>query len=258
MAGLIGAEARRTFLQYRRYPFESVSSMVVLVMIFLGLFLGASYLAGVPIRGPHLSAVVLGYVIWTVAMAAVSDMGFELQNEAQNGTLEQVFLTPQSTGLIMLVRDAVSVVFFLVPMAVILVVLALLTGARLVVSPLDLVPLALCLITAWGLGLVVAAGAVLLKRLNQVLNLLQFLLLFVIMAPIAQLPGAWHAVAAVLPLEGAVGLLNHLMVPGPIGPGSGALLLEAAINAALWLAAGAWLFARADGLARSRGILAHY
>jgi ABC-2 type transport system permease protein len=257
MAGLIGAEARRIFIQTRRYPFEFASSMVVLVVVFLGLFLGASYLAGVPIRGPHLSEVVLGYVVWTVAMSAVSDMGFDLQNEAQNGTLEQVFLTPRHPGLTMLVRDAVAVAFFLVPMAVVLTVLVVITGARFTLSAFDLVPFGLALLTAWGLGLVVASAAILVKRMNQVLNLLQFALLFVIMAPIAQLTGLWHVVATVLPLEPAVGLLDHLMVPGS-GPSTAVLLLEAAINAALWMAGGALLFSRADRLARARGILAHY
>jgi len=257
MTGLLGAEVRRIFIQTRRYPFEFASGTIVLVMVFLGLFVGASYLAGVPIRGPHLSDVVLGYMAWMLAMTATSDMGFDLQNEAQNGTLEQLFLTPRPTGLVMLVRDVVSVTFYMVPMAVVLVVVVLVTGARFTVSPLDLVPTALALATAWGLGLVIASGAILFKRMNQVLNLVQFLLLFVVMAPIAQLGGMWHVAATILPLSPSVGLLDHLTIPGG-GAGTAVLLIEACANAALWLGAGLWLFARADRLARDRAILAHY
>jgi ABC-2 type transport system permease protein len=256
MAGLVAAEVRRIFLQTRRYPTELASSAVVLVLVFLGLFLGASYLAGVPIKGPHLSMVVLGYMVWAVSLAAVSDMGYELQNEAQNGTLEQVFLTPRRPGLIMLVRDAVNVLFFLVPMVVIVTVLIWVTGARFTLSPLDLVPALLALVSAWGLSLCVASAAILVKRMNQALNLLQFLLLFVIMAPIAGLAGLWHLATTLLPLAAAVGLLDHLMVGA--GATTPVLLAEAVANAALWLGGGLLLFGRADRLARERGILAHY
>jgi ABC-2 type transport system permease protein len=256
VASLIGAEMRRIFVQTRRYPTEFASSTIVLFLVFLGLFLGASYLSGVAIHGPHLSMVVLGYLVWMLSLTATGDMGFELQNEAQNGTLEQVFLTPRPTGLIMLVRDAVSVAFYLIPMAAVLTLLLLVTGARLAVSPADAVPAALAILSAWGMGLVVASGAILFKRMNQALNLLQFLLLFVIMAPIARLSGLWHVAATALPLAAAVGLLDHLMVGG--GPSTAVLMGEAAANAAVWLAGGLWLFSRADRLARERGILAHY
>lgn len=201
---------------------------------------------------------VLGYVIWALTMAGCGEMGFSLQNEAQNGTLEQLFLSPWETAGIMLVRAFMGILAFLLPLAVILGVLLAITGVRFTVSAADLLPMALALVTAWGLGLVVAVAAVLFKRMGQVLNMLQFVMIFVIMAPIAEMPGFGHVLATVLPLTASVGLLDHLMVAHLSGGVPWTLVLEAALNALLYLGGGLWLFRRADAVARVRGILAHY
>lgn len=242
----------------RRYPMETISSMVVLVLVFLALLLGASYLSGSPVHGARLSSVVLGHVIWALAMAATGEMGFSLQNEAQNGTLEQLFLSPWETSRIMLVRAFMGIAAFLLPLAVILGALLVITGVHFTLSLADLVPMGLALVTAWGLGLVVAVAAVLFKRMGQILNMLQFVLIFVIMAPIPAMPGFGHVLATVLPLTASVGLLDHLMVAHAAGGTVWILLAEAGLNALLYLGGGLWLFSRADALARTRGILAHY
>lgn len=255
---LLGAEVRRQWIELRRYPMETISSIVVLLLVFLALLLGARYLSGSPIQGTRLSSVVLGYVIWALSMSATGEMGFSLQNEAQNGTLEQLFLSPHATPWMMLVRAFMGITVFVLPLVVILSVLIAITGVHFTFSAADLMPMGMALVTAWGLGLLVAVAAVLFKRMGQVLNMLQFVLIFVIMAPIAQMTGFGHVLATVLPLTASVGLLDHLMV-AHAGTGSAWLLFaEAGLNAVLYLGGGLWLFSRADAVARSRGILAHY
>jgi ABC-2 type transport system permease protein len=255
---LLAAELRRSLIEARRYPMETIASVVVLILVFLGLLLGATYLSGTVPHGGRLSVVVVGYVVWSLSLYALSEMGYSIQNEAQNGTLEQLFLSPWSAGMLMLARAVVGMVLYLAPLLVILAALLAVTRVSLTLSPLDALPAALAVVTAWGLGLVVATAAMLFRRMGQLLNLFQFVLLFVIMAPVGQLPGAWHLVAVAAPLTAAVGLLDHLMVAHMNAVGTGALVAESLANAALYLGGGLWLFSRADRLARARGILGHY
>lgn len=239
-----------------RYPLDTISAMVTLFMLFVGLFYGARYITQSPVGGGRLDTVVLGYAVWMLMMAATSDMGWQIQNEAQNGTLEQVMLVPWSSRLVFLVRGVMAIAAFLVPCALIIVGLIALTHAHFVWTPVALVPTALVLATAWGLGLLVASLGLLIKRVGQMMQIIQFLLLFLIIAPLATLAGTvWHMVAMVVPLTAQVTLLRDLLNGAPV---SHWVWVEALVNFGVTMALGLWLFGGADRLARRRGILGHY
>lgn len=257
MRTLFVAEWRRTVVQLLRYPSELASEAVVLFVVFAGLFFGAQYISSGPIAGGRLSTVVLGYGVWMLMMSATGEMGWSIQAEAQNGTLEQVMLAPWPPVVVFLARALTAVLTALVPQAVIIAALIFLTGASFVLSPLAVVPILFAIVGSWGLGLIVAAGALVLKRVTQLLQVIQFGLLFLIVAPLSEIPGvAGHAIASVVPFSAAVAVL-HASLSGGAGP-SPALWIEAAVNTALVFAAGIFLFRRADILARARGILGHY
>lgn len=257
MTGLFVAEWRRTVVQILRYPGELASEGVVLFAVFAGLFFGARYIGSGPISGSHLSASVLGYGVWMLVMSATGEMGWSIQTEAQNGTLEQVMLVPWRPVSVFLMRALAAVLTGLVPEVVVIAALILLTGASFTFSALALVPVVLAMLAAWGLGLVVAAAALVLKRVSQLLQVIQFVLLFLMLAPLSDLPGAvGHVVASVVPFSAVVATLQ-MTLNGGAGP-SAALWIEAALNTALIFAFGLALFQRADVLARRQGILGHY
>lgn len=256
MTSLVVAEWRRMVVEAVRYPLDTISSTATLFLVFLGLFYGARYITQSPIGSGRLDTVVLGYAVWMLMMAATSDMGWSIQNEAQNGTLEQVMLVPWSSRLVFLVRGIMAIAAFLIPAAAVIVGLVLVTHVHLVWTPLALAPAIMVLGTSWGLGLLVAGAGLLIKRVGQVLQIVQFLLLFVIIAPVASLAGtAWHVAAMVVPLTAQVALLRDLLNGTAI---SHWVWYEASVNLVLSMAAGWWLFGAADRLARRRGILGHY
>lgn len=254
--GLLIAEWRRMVVEAVRYPLDTISAMVTMFMLFVGLFYGARYITQSPVGGGRLDTVVLGYAVWMLMMAATSDMGWQIQNEAQNGTLEQVMLVPWSSRLVFLVRGVMAIAAFLVPCALIIVGLITLTHVHFVWTPVALVPAALVLATAWGLGLVVASLGLLIKRVGQMMQIFQFLLLFLIIAPLATLAGTvWHVAAMVVPLTAQVTLLRELLNGASV---SHWVWIEALVNFGVTMALGLWLFGGADRLARRRGILGHY
>lgn len=258
MHHVLMAEWRREWVQLRRYPTEMLSELIVIVIVFYGLFLGASYMAGTSAFGHRLNDIIVGYTLWTLSMTSVGTMGWSIANEAQNGTLEQVFLSPAGMRWILLCRNAATVVISLVFTTATLFAVMAITGRWLVLSPLDIVPGLLMIASASGVGFLVASVTILMKRSNQLLNLLQFVLLFLIMAPTANLAGVWRWVAITAPFSPVVALLRSMMSGQSGGLFAGNWFWWSLVNAALWLGLGLLVFGAALRRAKARGSLGHY
>ncbi len=258
MLHALRAEWRREWVQLRRYPTEMLSELVVIVLVFYGLFLGASFMAGRAILGGRLSDIIVGYALWTLSLMSVGTMGWTISNEAQNGTLEQVFLSPYGAAIILLLRNMASVVISLLFTVLTLFSVMAITGHYLFVSPWDIIPGLLMIASATGLGYLVASVTILMKRSQQLLNLLQFILLFLIMSPTATLNGPWRWLAIVAPFSPVVALLRSMMMQGAALIGTGNWLLWSVVNAVLWLLVGLLVFGWAQKKARRRGNLSHY
>lgn len=256
IGGLLLAEWWRTIIDTVRYPLETISSMITLFLVFAGLFYGATYITHSPIGSGRLTTVVVGYAVWMAMMAATGDLGWSIQNEAQNGTLEQVMLVPWPALVVFLVRAFMAIIAFLIPMAAVLAGLLALTHIQLLWRWAAILPFAWALGSAWGLGLMVAAVALLFKRIGQVLNIIQFGLLFVILAPVTKFPG-WggQLLSFVTPFSAQVALLRETLSQGSIG---GEIWIESGGNFVLMATIGILLFIWANRTARKRGILGHY
>ena len=130
LTAIVVGEWRRMVINLVRYPLETVSAMVTMFLVFAGLFYGASYITQSPIGSGRLAGVVLGYAVWILMMAATGDMGWSIQNEAQNGTLEQVMLLPWPSVVVFLVRAMMAIVGFIIPMLVVVAGLLFITGVE--------------------------------------------------------------------------------------------------------------------------------
>nr|MCU0538209.1 hypothetical protein [Hydrococcus sp. Prado102] len=106
MFELFMAELQLSWIQFRRYPLEALSLIVVTTAIFFGLFLSTRYLVGNTLQlGERLDSVVIGYVLWTLVLYILGDIGGGLQIEAQTGTLEQLFLSRFGAIKVFLMRS---------------------------------------------------------------------------------------------------------------------------------------------------------
>ena len=252
------AEFRREWLLFRRYPTELISQIVIVVIAFYGLFLGASYVAGSHVVGNRLDSVIVGYLLWTLAMGAVGSMGWDIMNEAQNGTLEQVMISSLGLSRILLLRSIVMFLYNILFTFVVLFLIMWMTHRHLSVSIVELIPFGLAMASAIGIGYCVASVTILFKRSNQFLGLLQFVLLFLVMTPFASLPGWGQAIAVFVPIAPMNALLKQMMIErfGLIGPHH--WLLWSVVNAVLWVGLGMVVFTTASKRARRKGILGHY
>ena len=257
MLDLFAAEVRRTWLLARRYPLDFLSGMAMLVITFYAIFLGASYLSGPTAQfGTELDSLIVGYCLWSIARFSVNGIAVGLQTEAMTGTLEQVFLSPFGGLRVILTRAVAGLGINLAVTAALLVVLTALTGHRLSFPPALVLPLAMVPLASYGLGLLLATTALLAKRAGGFLRLSQFLLLFLVMAPIETFAGSARALGYFLPVAPAAAMLRDLMTRDlPFDPAGFSLALA---NGLGYLLVGLLVFRLAERQARDRGLLGQY
>src|SRR5699024_977821 len=92
------AELRRSMIEFKRYPTEFLSQVFLVVLIFYGIFLGGTYIKGGEIMADRLSIVIISYMMWLLVLEAIGSMGYTISEEAKNGNLEQIFLSPLEIG----------------------------------------------------------------------------------------------------------------------------------------------------------------
>jgi ABC-2 type transport system permease protein len=257
MLELFLAEFRRSWIQFIRYPVEAIGGIVITTSIFYGLFLSARYIAGPSLQfGDRLDAIVVGYTLWSLVLFIMTDIAGGLQYEAQTGTLEQLFLSPFGAPMVFVMRAFASLVLRLAVILSILLIIMALTGSRLAFPPTLLLPLLTVLLGAYGLAFMMGSLALLLKRVQQLLGIFQFALLFLMATPTETWAGSLQVVRWLLPMTAGAGLLRDLMARGE------ALNLAqfslALLNGIGYFTVGLLIFRFAEREAKRRGMVGGY
>lgn len=251
------AELKREWILLRRYAAEAISGVIGLIVVFYGLFLSAKYVAGPTAQlGDRLDAIVIGYVLWSLMLFISGDIAGDLQREAQTGTLEQILLSPYRASQLFLIRALASLTIHLTLNLVILLAIMALTGSRLTFSPLALLPLGCILLAAYGLALGIGSVALLIKRVQQLLGIVQFGLLFLLTVPIESWSGSARWLGVLLPMTPGAGLLRAVMARGEGLELSQCLIAIA--NGVVYFGLGILLFRWAEQAAKRQGKLAGY
>lgn len=257
MIELFLAELKRSWIQLKRYPTEAISGIIIFAAVFYGLFLSAKYVAGPGLQlGDRLDSVIVGYVLWTLATFILADIAGNLQTEAQTGTLEQLFISPFEMRRVLLFRAIANLLiqFFLI--AAILFIIMALTG-RWLAFPVTLIfPLVTLILAGYGLSFALGSLALILKRVQQLLGISQFVLLFLLTVPTETWDSSVKALGYILPMSISAGLLRDVMARQQ------ALDLPmlgiAALNGVAYFAIGLFLFRWAERETKRRGKLGGY
>lgn len=252
------AEGRRVFAVARRYPLQTFSGMVTIMVIFIALLTGARYLAGTTTIGQsRQGSLVVGLVLWNVLILSLSEISRGIQNEAQIGTLEHLFLASQSLLRVMLLRAFVSQILFLAVNSVILAILALTSRTTLAISPVIVLPLLAALLATNGIGLALGALALLWKRIGAALGLVQFLVVSMVVPPFEQiLPKFLLPWTNLVPLAPAARALRGVMATqATLGTAEIAIILA---NGFIYFAVGVFIFRLGEKMVRQHSSLAGY
>lgn len=257
MFELFLAEFKRSWIQFTRYSTEAIGGVIITTAVFYGLFLSARYIAGPGLQfGNRLDAIIVGYVLWTLVLFIMADIAGGLQYEAQTGTLEQLFLSPFSAPTVFLVRALAGLMLQLILLFSILLIIIALTGSQLSFPPSLLLPFLTVLLGAYGLAFTMGSLALLLKRVQQLLGIFQFALLFLLSVPTETWSGPLRVLGLLLPMMPGAGMLRDLMARGQmLDPIRFSLAL---LNGAAYFALGIFLFRSAERETKRRGRLGGY
>uniref|UniRef100_A0ACD5GSE0 ABC transporter permease n=1 Tax=Desertifilum tharense IPPAS B-1220 TaxID=1781255 RepID=A0ACD5GSE0_9CYAN len=257
MFNLLLAELKREWIILRRYFTETIALIIGLVVAFYGIFQSARFIAEPEISlGDRADSLVIGYILWSMSIFILGNIAGGLQQEAQTGTLEQLFISPFRASQIFLIRAIGNLTIQLFLNALMLLIVMGITGARLSFPPVLILPLAAVLLRAYGLAMAMGSLALLLKRVQQVLGIFQFLLFFVLMVPTETWSSSVRGLGWLLPMTPGAELLRSVMARGETLQG-GAVAI-ALLNGAAYFILGLLLFRIAEREAKRRGKLSGY
>ncbi len=257
MLELFLAELRRSWIQFRRYPLETLGFVIITTTMFFGLFLSTRYIAGPALQlGDKLDSIVIGYVLWNLVLFVMGDMAIGLGMEAQTGTLEQLFLSRYGATKIFLVRTLAELTIQILLVLGSLFIIMALTGSHLNFPPALLLPLITIVLGAYGLGFTLGSLALLFKRVGQLLGIVQFLPLFLLATPTETWASPLNILAQFLPFTPGAEVLRDLMARGESL--NFTKLVVAFVNAGIYFTVGLLLFRFAEREAKRRGILSGY
>jgi ABC-2 type transport system permease protein len=247
---------KREFVEMRRYLFNFIGAIISIYILFLLVFFGARALGGgAPGFGGTLDGIIVGFLVWTFALFAYSEFGQGMAREAQEGTLEQLYMSSVGFTWVALFRIVSSFLIMLAFNIAILLLMMVTTGRWLHLDVASLLPLVLLTLAGvYGIGFIVGGLALVFKRIESFTGILQFALVGLIAAPLDRFP-----VLRALPLAEGNRLIRQVMAEGlsiaelPTGD-----LLFLVLNSAFYLGIGLIALSFLLKTAKNRGLLGHY
>ena len=252
---------KKRFLLLVRYPVNTLAQFVSVYLFFAVVFFGGQAAAsslqsgGAGALGGTFDGLIVGWFLWTMSLTAYFSLVMTATNEAQWGTLEQLYMSPYGFGTVMVSQVVAFVIESLVWGGGILALMLVTTGRTLTVDLVTVVPISLFgLLSVVGISFVFGGLALVYKRIENVTQLVQFVLIGLIAAPVAKVE-----LLGYLPLVKSAGMLQRAMQDGirlwEFPTADLAILVGTGLA---YFALGFLAFAFAGRVARTRGVLGHY
>jgi ABC-2 type transport system permease protein len=252
-------ETYKRLLLLWAYKFNFFTQMIMFGFIFIGISFFIS--GGQPNTG-QLAPALLGYLLWFYALAAIGDMSWGLREETQTGTLEQMYMSPLPTGVLMLGRSVASLIVSTMMVSITAVVLILLLNVHLPMRLAGVPVFVLTIAGLYGFAFMLAGATLIFKQVEALANALQNMLLFLNGAflPVERLPGWLEVFAHTLPTTQGIIVLRRVVLDGASlaqvwQDGS---LIWLTIHSTLYFVVGWFVFRWCEQKARQRGALGQY
>jgi len=250
------AVIQRHLINLRRYAFDSISGLVTMYIVFMVIFFGVRGIGGPALAaGTTLEGILVGYLLWSLAIMAYSELSWDLNNEAQMGTLEQLYVSPIGFKWINAYSMISNLIFQFVLSGILLTLMMISTGKYLNIDIISILPLfLLALGSAYGIGFAVGGLALIYKRVRSFFQIVQFIFVAFIAVPIEQFPPIVY-----MPLSMTNYLLRRVMVDGlSIWELNGGELLIGVVTSVVYLVLGLLAFSKCEQIAKNKGLLGHY
>ncbi len=251
---LVKAMLVREIQLIRSYFFNYVSSIVTIAIMFSILLFGSRLvISGPAVMDRTAEALVVGFFLWSWLLGGMNTLTWGITMEAQEGTLEQLYMSPYGFPVVSMVMLGVSFLSNLVFTVPLLLVIMLISGKFLHLDVLTVgLLLFLTVLPAYGLGYVFGGLALLYKRIQNLFGVLNMGIALLFLLP-DRFP------FYLIPFTNGYHLLSRAMRHGegifhlPAGR-----LLILILTSLLTLAVGMWIYGLVEKRVKELGILGHY
>jgi|GEM_PF-135111 len=253
---VVWGELVRSWIELRRYWFNTIGGLVSLYLLFLLLFLGTSLLTQrmTPSGEGSLEWLIGGYIIWSLAVFAYMSPAGIVTQGAREGTLEQMALSPWGLGWVMTGILLAKLLNDIVVTGLLLAV-ALLTSGQSLALPWGKVALLMVVVSLQGyaMGWAIAGLALNFKRIQSIYTLLQFSFIAALAVPWELQP-----LARLIPLRWPYYLMQGLLKPETEVASWSLEMIGCLLLSIGYLGLGWAVFNRSLQWARQMGHLGHY
>ena len=227
------------------------------------LFIGISFFVSGGSPAPEqMAPALLGYLTWFYAVFAISDMSQGIREETQTGTLEQMYMSPLPSGLLLTGRSVASLLISSTIVVLVGGILMLLLGIRIPVRLQGLPVFVLTITGLYGFAFLLGGATLIFKQVSALSNLLSNMLLFLngSFLAVERMPAWLENAARSLPTTQGIDVLRRVILDGlPLAAvwqdGS---LVWLTVHSALFLLVGWAVFLWSERVARRRGLLGQY
>lgn len=252
-------ECNKRFIILWSYRFNFLIEMFMIGFLFVGI---SFFVAGGSPAPEQLAPALLGYLTWFFAVFAISDLSQGIREEAQTGTLEQMYMSPLPSGLLLAGRSVAS--FFISSGLVILVggILILGLGIHIPLRLAGIPVFALTITGLYGFAFFLGGATLVFKQVNALSNLFTNLLLFLngSFLTVERMPGWLEGFARSLPTTQGIDVLRRVVLDNMslVNVWQDGSLVWLTVQTAVFLGAGWGVFLLGERVARRRGSLGQY
>lgn len=252
-------ECQKRLIIMWSYRFNLVLETFMIGFLFVGI---SFFVTGGRPTPEQMAPALLGYLTWFYATFAISDMSQGIREEVQTGTLEQMYMSPLPSGLLLAGRSVASLVVSTSMVVFIGAFLILALGIRIPVRLTGVPVFALTLVGLYGFAFFMGGATLVFKQVSALGNLLTNMLLFLngSFLTVERMPDWLERFARSLPSTQGIDVLRRvvlddLSLTSVWRDGS---LMWLTVHTAVFLVAGWGVFLWGERVARRRGMLGQY
>ena len=241
------------------YKFDVLTQLVMIGTIFIG---ASFFMGGGQFDPKQLAPLFLGYVVWFYARVVITTTSADLLGEAQAGTLEQMYMTPVPTEILVLGRMFATLISTTIMVLLTAAGLVFLLNIHMPIRWQGLPVLGLTIVGLFGFTLMLSGAALVFKQIDSLADFTQNALLFLTGAllPVSHFPIWLATISKTLPITQGIVVLRSVVMDGPSLSSAWAngSLIWLTLHSALYLFGGWLIFKWCERIARQQGTLSQY
>lgn len=252
---LLKTNFRKEFIELKRYYPNTIAMIVSFYFLFLAAFLGLKFVGNPATFDENVQYTIVSMIFWLLAMLAFGNPSVTILQEAMRGTLEQLYMNPYKPWKIIFSRIVAQMALEMISAILLLVIIQATVNQWLNFNPLTTIPIALVTIVSLiGVGFMMAGLAIVFKQIQNLLQIMQYILMGLVFFPLSVVP-----ILEIAPFVKGVNMIRDVMMHNlSLVDFSFLDYLSLGLNAIFYFGLGLFVYLRCEKIAKERGLLSQY